>query len=358
MIFPERTINNLKKVLTQKDDSIESVMKRNNLSYSDAVVFALEAYGLKKPYLQGKSNNTLFQLNAEIQENLSHFLNSSKHHEKKKYIIDTRKITEKDVAFFGFGYVPFGMDFSELLTKYPKELWCQSGFFKEDKHGRIISRFTNRITIPIKDIEGNVIGFAGRSVVESNMIPKYINSPDSPIFHKGETLFNLNNLKIDNKPTEIVLAEGYFDVIRLNSIGVENVVAPMGTGFTLKQAALLKLYSNNITVMFDGDLAGIKAAFRTLMLFLSLEIYPKVIFLPTGEDPDSFFLKHGLEVWEQLNETKEDLLIALAKHMMMFSWGNHNKTQGCLVIINDIINSIDEFYIRDYYKKIVEDIFN
>ena len=148
--------------------------------------------------------------------------------------------------------------------------------------------------LPIRNITSSIAAFAGRSLDGSN--PKYLNSAESAVFHKGYTLFNIDKAKDAMKHNkQALIVEGYFDVMRLYKNGFKNVAAPMGTALTADQISLLKRYAEEITVMFDGDSAGEKAAFRSLERFAETSLFPKVIFLPKEDDPDSFVLNYGID---------------------------------------------------------------
>jgi DNA primase len=158
-------------------------------------------------------------------------------------------------------------------------------------------RFRGRITFSIESLSGKVLGFGGR-VLDSGRegSPKYLNSPESPIYHKGQVLYGLSWAKNAIRREEVALVvEGYMDVVALASAGFENVVAPLGTALTPEQAALLKRYTKKVCLLFDSDAAGLKATFRAADTLLAGGLHPSVVTLPPGEDPDTIVRKEGSE---------------------------------------------------------------
>jgi DNA primase len=158
--------------------------------------------------------------------------------------------------------------------------------------GSLRPRFWNRLLFPIHDLRGRVVGFGGRVLGEGE--PKYLNSPDTPIFHKGTLLYNLHAGKhAIRKAERAVVVEGYFDVLRLVEAGVEEVIAPLGTALTPDQAQLVKRYTKNVVLLYDNDAAGLRASFRAADVLLQAGLRVTVATLPAGQDPDSLVLEGG-----------------------------------------------------------------
>jgi DNA primase len=153
-------------------------------------------------------------------------------------------------------------------------------------------RFRDRVIFPIRDIKGRVVGFGGRTMGDD--MPKYLNSSETPLFHKGETLYAMDAAaEAIRKKGYSVIVEGYFDAIACHKAGVDNAVATMGTAMTQQHLRALKRQSKNVLLVFDSDPAGIKAAERTLDIFLGTDMIPKVALLPKGDDPDSLVRREG-----------------------------------------------------------------
>lgn len=202
-----------------------------------------------------------------------------------------RGFTEETIKKFGLGYSP---DLRDALTKsalekgYKLEFLEKTGLSKTNEKGSY-DFFRGRVIFPIQNITGRVLGFGGRTLKQDKKIAKYFNSPESEIYNKSKILYGLFQSKNEIiKNDECFLVEGYTDVISLHQSGVENVVASSGTALTEGQIRLVKRYTNNITILYDGDAAGIKASFRGIDLILEQGMNVKVVLFPDGEDPDSY----------------------------------------------------------------------
>ncbi len=221
----------------------------------------------------------------------------------------TKEIIEK----FELGYSPKQWDvFAEYALKngYTKELLEESGLvnFKEDN--KKFDKFRERVMFPIYSFSGRALGFGGRILQNNVKAPKYLNSPENMIYHKSKTLYGLFQAKQHiTKKDHCFLVEGYTDVLSLYQAGVQNVVASSGTALTVEQIRLIKRLTENITVMYDGDSAGIKASFRGIDMILEQELNVKVLLLPEGEDPDSFAKKHSAtEIEEYIKDNATDFI--------------------------------------------------
>lgn len=187
----------------------------------------------------------------------------------------------------GLGYAPRGDEFLTAMRKlgYEDERLLEAGLVVKREDGAVRPRFWGRLLFPIHDLRGRVVGFGGRILGEGE--PKYLNSPDSALFHKGRLLYNLHHAKAAIRRMEsAVLVEGYFDVLRLVEAGIEHVVAPLGTGLTPEQAQLLRRFTEHVTLLYDGDEAGLRATFRGADVLLRAGCRVSVATLPPGRDPD------------------------------------------------------------------------
>ena len=339
-----------------KGDGITFIMRRLGFSYPDAVVFIAERFGINVEYdgEDNKNRKDIQSLHNDIQIMLRKFFYDTKGAEARKYIL-SRSFNDDDLNEFGIGYIPARVDFSEIYKKYPLEVLISSGFFKEGHSGSLFSRFFERLTLPIKNITGSIAAFAGRSLDGS--LPKYLNSAESDLFHKRETLFNIDKAKSAMKTGGCIVVEGYFDVMRLYKIGIKNAVAPMGTALTANQAALIRRYSGDVTVVFDGDEAGEKAAYRSLPVFIEGGVFPKAVFLPKEDDPDSFCLREGRDGWNSVFSKREDLFINVFNRQARFAGNDFNKKLIRFQDVKKMLASIKDPHIRDYYSEAASDIF-
>ena len=173
------------------------------------------------------------------------------------------------------------------------EVLLEAGLTRKKEEDRsVVPRFRGRLLFPIHDLRGRVVAFGGRILGEGE--PKYLNSPDTPIFHKGKLLYHLDVAKHAMRKTErAILVEGYFDVLRLALAGIEEVVAPMGTGLSADQGSLLRRYTAHVILLYDSDEAGLRATFRAGDELLRHGLRVSVATLPEGEDPDTLVQRHG-----------------------------------------------------------------
>ncbi|WP_333662558.1 DNA primase [Chishuiella changwenlii] len=224
-----------------------------------------------------------------------------------------RGFTKEIIDKFELGYSPKQWDaFAEYALKsgYSKELIEEAGLatFKEDD--KKYDKFRERVIFPIYSFSGRTLGFGGRILRNDVKAAKYLNSPENKIYHKSKTLYGLFQAKQQIiKADQCFLVEGYTDVLALHQAGLQNTVASSGTALTNEQIRLIKRLTENITVMYDGDNAGIKASFRGIDMILEQEMNVKVLLLPEGEDPDSFAKKHSSsEIENYIKENATDFI--------------------------------------------------
>ena len=210
-----------------------------------------------------------------------------------------RGFSDATIEKFTLGYSPEAWSaFSEAAIKdgYKPEYLETTGLSIKREDGRYNDRFRGRVVFPIHSFSGRVAGFGARTMQSEKTIAKYLNSPESPIYHKSDILYGLFQAKnAIVKQDSCYLVEGYTDVISLHQAGVENVVASSGTSLTDGQIRLVKRLTQNITVLYDGDMPGIKASFRGIDMLLGADMNVRVLTFPDNDDPDSFARKHTAE---------------------------------------------------------------
>ncbi len=223
-----------------------------------------------------------------------------------------RGLEEKDIQKFGLGYNPESWDSftkTALEKGYKKEFLVKTGLTIESEKG-LFDRFRARVIFPIRDIAGKTIAFGGRIMTNDKKSAKYLNSPESEIYHKSRTLYGIYFAKRSIiQQNRCYLVEGYLDVISFHKRGIENTVASSGTSLTIEQIRLIRRLTPNITIIYDGDAAGIKASLRGIDLVLEEGLNVKVVSLPEGEDPDSFAQAHSREqVVEYISQHETDFI--------------------------------------------------
>lgn len=228
----------------------------------------------------------------------------------KNYLLK-RGLSEETLKTFRVGFAPDSWDtvtLGVMKLGLSKEVLTRSGLLMPKNGGGYYDRFRNRIMFPIMDINGKVQAFGGRIFGDAEGA-KYMNSPETPIYHKGRTLFGLNQCRDEIRSSRTaILVEGYMDLIRLYQEGYHNVVAGTGTAFTPEQAGLIKRFADKVLVCYDGDAAGQKAAQKAGLTLLDKGLDVRIIRLPSGEDPDSFFDSQDAKAFNKLIETALDFM--------------------------------------------------
>jgi DNA primase len=239
----------------------------------------------------------------------------------------------------------FSLDIRDAFTKaalengYKLEFLEKAGFTIVKEDGEKYDRFRGRVMFPIHGLSGNVIGFGGRVLKKDEKTAKYLNSPESEIYHKSKVLYGMFQAKTAvTQADKCYLVEGYTDVISMHQSGIENVVASSGTSLTVDQIRLLKRFTPNVTIIYDGDAAGIKASLRGIDLVLEQGLNVRVLLLPDGEDPDSFAKSHSAsELIDFINKNEEDFIKFKTR---LLSKDAKNDPVKRASLITDIVRSI------------------
>lgn len=340
-------------------NAITFLMEHEHFSYPEAIRFLAKKYGIEIEETQ-QTDEEKEQLN----EKESMYIVSEY---AKKYFQETllesqegqaiglsyfkeRGFTLETIKEFGLGYSPDKWEAftSDALAKgYSLEYLEKTGLtiVKEDKR---FDRFKGRVMFPIMSMSGRVLGFGGRILTNDKKAAKYLNSPESDIYHKSKILYGISHAKQEiAKKDNCFLVEGYTDVIQMHQTGIKNVVASSGTALTPDQIRLINRLTKNITMLFDGDAAGIRASFRGVDLILEAGMNVRVCPLPDGEDPDSFARKHTLEQLECYFEENATDFIRFKANMLMDDAKNDPIKKADL--IRDMVLSISK--IPDQIQK-------
>lgn len=280
---------------------ISFVMKTRNMAFPEAVKLLGEKVGIVVDDADspGKSSATnekfkrMYDINIQAAR---YFYTNLKRFKAPYEYLKGRGITDETIKKFGIG---FSLDNWQGIRSYLKqrgfseEEILELGLTTKNEKGNIYDRFRNRIIFPVFNVSGRVIGFGGRVLDDSK--PKYLNSPETPIFHKGTNLYGLNLAIKNNQARTVIMVEGYMDVISLSQQGVTNVVATLGTALTEGQCKLLKRYIDTVIVSFDSDVAGQNATIRGLEILQKSGFDLKILQIPSGKDPDEFIRSYGRE---------------------------------------------------------------
>lgn len=275
-------------------------MKRFGMDYPTAVREVARRMGIPIPEQASRAGpdprEPLFSAVAAAHDWFMRQLCEAPEAEEARHYLLGRGLDLDTVGPFELGYAPRGPGFQQAMAQLglAEPVLLEAGLLAQREDGRVIPRFRGRLLFPIHDLRGRVVGFGGRLLSPGE--PKYLNSPESPLFRKGATLYNLHQAKAAiRKEEQAILVEGYFDVLRLVLAGQENVVAPLGTSLTPDQAALLRRFAPQVVILLDSDPAGLRATFRAADELLRHGTRVRVATLPPGQDPDSLVREGGLE---------------------------------------------------------------
>ncbi len=300
-------------VCKESGDVFSWYMKRLGMDYPSAVREVARKVGIVIPEATQRQGpdprEPLFQAVSVAQDWFARQLRETPEAEDARKYLVGRGFDLETVEPFELGFAPRGQGFGQAMRQLGLEehVMLEAGLLARREDGTVIPRFRGRLLFPIHDLRGRVVGFGGRLLGPGE--PKYLNSPETPIFRKGQTLYNLHAAKnAIRKEGEVIVVEGYFDVLRLVLAGCEHVVAPLGTALTGDQAALLKRYAPVAILLLDSDTAGLKATFRAADEMLRHEMRVKVATMPTGEDPDTLLQKGGLPALEPILKDAVDVM--------------------------------------------------
>ena len=281
---------------------ISFVMQVENLSFVEAVRSLAKRKGIELPRERSETDSLTASLLSAVEYASSFYRKqlASPAGKKAGLYLEARGVAQNTQEEFSLGYAPAGWDgFLTSARKYfPEAILVQAGLVIPRESGSgVYDRFRDRLMFPIRGAGGRYIGFGGRAFDEAQ--PKYINSSDSPVFQKGSVLYGLYQAKRSIRARESALVvEGYMDLLSLYQSGFQDVVASCGTAFTPEQAKVLRRYTADAVLIYDGDDAGINAARRALRVFLTAGLKARLVCLPSGHDPDSYVREMGAEAMQ------------------------------------------------------------
>ena len=291
--------------------AISFLMEMEQLTFYQAVSKLADKAGLPMPVVdeatpsgEGNRRKNLLAIHDLAAKLYNHILmNHEAGTQGLSYFLH-RGLTKKNLAQFQLGYAP-GEDrtLTDFLLKrgFSSDDLLQSGVAQVNSLGELRDRFRNRVMFPIWDLQGRVVGFGARTLGDEQ--PKYVNTSDTELFHKGRVLYGLAKARHKIRQTgQVILLEGYMDVIAFHQHGITNAVAGLGTALTPEQAGLLQRVSEDVVLLYDGDAAGRKAAMRSLEVLREAGLAARVVELPDGRDPDEWIREYGTEAWRELQD--------------------------------------------------------
>lgn len=291
--------------------AINFVMELENLSFREAVEVLAKRAGMQMPETMGPSADArqrrekLLELNRQAARAFHSWLYTQEGAQGLAYL-QKRGLSKATLTRFGLGFAPNSWDalIREMNKQgYDKRDLLDAGLAVNNKDGRIYDRFRNRVMFPIIDVRGNVIGFGGRVMDDST--PKYLNSPDTPVYNKSRNVFALNIAK-KSKAERVILTEGYMDTISLHQAGFDSAVASLGTALTEEHAQLLSRYFKQAIISYDGDGAGVAAAQRAIPILEKAGLKVRVLRVTGAKDPDEFIKRYGRDAFARLLDKSEN----------------------------------------------------
>ena len=338
-------------------DSVSFVMEHEKMTYPEALRYIAKKYNIEIEELYDRNleeekkleneKESLYVVNAYAQKYFTEtLLNTDEGKSIGLSYFKERGLSDETIHKFQLGYAPdkrTAFTDTALKNGYNLEYLTKSGLTikVEDEQGgatKYYDRFAGRVLFPIHNITGRIIGFGGRAL-KKDVKAKYVNSPENEIYHKSNVLYGMNIArKAISNEDNCFLVEGYMDVVSMHQAGIENAVASSGTSLTAEQIKLIKRYTNNITIMYDGDAAGIKASFRGIDMILEEGLNVRVVLFPEGNDPDSYSRSHSeTELKAFINENKTDFI--RFKTQLLYKETDNDPIKKA-TLIQEIVNSI------------------
>lgn len=334
-------------------NAVTFLMEHESLTYPEALKMVAKRYGIEvhekelseEEVRRNDDRESMFALNGWAAEYFANYL----HHEAEgmnvgmSYFRRTRGLTDATIRKFGLGFCPAKgdrMSQAALAAGYKREFLLSTGLsLVSERDGALYDRFRDRVIFPVHNISGRIVAFGGRTLRTDKAVAKYQNSPESEIYSKKRELYGLYFAKKAIQQLNFaILVEGYLDVISMHQAGIENVVSSSGTSLTTEQIRLLGRFTKNITVIYDGDAAGIHASLRGIDMILKEGMNVRVVLLPEPEDPDSFARAHTAdEVQEYIRANEQDFLAFKARLLLKDAEGDPIRKAA---LIGDVVQSI------------------
>ena len=341
--------------------AVSFIMEHESLSYTEALKYLARKYHIEVVEKEETAEEIALRQRSESLMLVSEFawnffkdqLKTTEGRSVGYAYFKSRGLEDDTIGKFGLGWAPTGRDKLSKAAReagYKEEFLIDTGLSVKRDDGTLADRFYERVIFPIHSVSGRVIAFGGRTLKTDKTVAKYVNSPETEIYVKSKSLYGIYFAKNEiSRQDRCYLVEGYLDVISMHQLGITNVVASSGTSLTVEQIRLIHKFTDNVTIIYDGDAAGIHAALRGIGLVLKEGLNVKVVLLPDGDDPDSFSRKHTLdEVTEFIGKHEQDF-ISFKTDLLSGEAGDDPLKKANL--INDIADTIAQ--IPDAVKRSV-----
>ena len=340
------------------------IMEHESLSYVEALKYLAKKYHIEVVEKEESAEEIAHKQHNEslllVSEYAAKFFKDSLQTPEGQTIgyqyFRSRGLEDETIRKYGLGWGPADRRaFAEKARSegYKEEFLVETGLCIKYDDGRLVDRFSDRVIFPIHSVSGRVIGFGGRTLKTDKSVAKYQNSPTSEIYDKRHTLYGIYFAKNEiSRSDKCILVEGYLDVLSMHQLGITNVVASSGTSLTVEQIRLIRKFTNNVTIIYDGDSAGIKAALRGIGLVLKEGLNVKVVLLPEGQDPDDFARRHTLEqVQDHIAQNEQDFISFKTDLLLGEAGGDPIKRATLINDIADTIALIPDAVVRAVYVR-------
>lgn len=326
------------------------IMEHESLSYVEALKYLAKKYHIEvvekeesaEEIARKQKNESLLLVSDFAGKFFVESLSSVEGRSVGYSYFKSRKLEDETIRKFGLGWAP--SDRKALSTAarqagYKEEFLIETGLSIKYEDGRLVDRFYDRVIFPIHSPSGRIIAFGGRTLRTDKTVAKYVNSPETEIYIKSKSLYGIYFAKNEiSRKDKCILVEGYLDVLSMHQLGITNVVASSGTSLTAEQIRLIRRFTDNVTIIYDGDGAGIHAALRGIGLILKEGMNVKVVLLPDGQDPDDFAKSHSLDQVNDYISANEQDFISFKTEMLLGEAGSDPLKRAEL--INDIADTI------------------
>lgn len=337
------------------------IMEHENLSYVEALKYLARKYHIevveKEESAEEIANRQRNESLLLVSEFAGKFFQDSLQTPEGQAIgyqyFKSRGLEDETIRKYGLGWAPVSrkaLSEAARAAGYKEEFLVETGLSIKYDDGRLVDRFFDRVIFPIHSVSGRVIAFGGRTLKTDKSVAKYVNSPETEIYVKSRSLYGIWFAKNEmSRQDKCILVEGYLDVLSMHQLGITNVVASSGTSLTVEQIRLIRKFTSNVTIIYDGDGAGIKAALRGIGLVLKEGLNVKVVLLPEGQDPDDFARRHTLEEVQDHIARNEQDFISFKTDLLLGEAGSDPLKRATL--INDVADTIS--LIPDAVKRAV-----
>ena len=326
------------------------VMEHESLSYVEALKYLAKKYHIEvvekeesaEEIAQKQRNESLLLVSEYAGKFFRESLQTQEGQVVGYQYFRSRGLEDQTIRKYGLGWAPSdrkALAEAARAAGYKEEFLTETGLCIKYDDGRLVDRFFDRVIFPIHSVSGRVIAFGGRTLKTDKPVAKYVNSPSTEIYDKSRSLYGIYFAKNEMaRQDKCILVEGYLDVLSMHQLGITNVVASSGTSLTVEQIRLIRKFTANVTIIYDGDSAGIKAALRGIGLVLKEGLNVKVVLLPEGQDPDDFARKHTLEEVQDHIARNEQDFISFKTDLLLGEAGSDPLKRANL--INDVADTI------------------